>query len=301
MLGGYYHSLAAKAMRAQNNKRGEALFPLSEAQPQFGGTLSSQERGYIVGICEFDTVQFPWDSNLQLGNIDIDLICFHWNADDTKIQHIANSTTMQTVSSSLAIALSDFEASQSRSTRLGVFERPKSESSGVGKEQHEMLSPRHQTFTTSRLRDVVSYQISGQCFRPEDDSTIASQEECVDENASTSSHNAALTRLQFVVTSIFGLREAARFKSVPFEHYCSRLFMVSCGPNVTGDGLDGCSRQTLEFLCAYNPGASNSSDSDHGCCLAPSHSIILWRGFRCGLHPGYGHGIHLSEDCWKGE
>ena len=76
------------------------------------------------------------------------------------------------------------------------------------------------------------------------------------------SSNIALTRLQFVVTSIFGLREAARIKTEPFEQYASRLFMTSTGPNVVGDGLDGCSRETLDLLCSYNPDAAYTLDSE---------------------------------------
>ena len=168
-------------------------------------------------------------------------------SDDTKIQHIANSTTMQTLSSSLAIALADFEASQSRSAHLGLGFGSKtgegvSPLPPIGKSgaefNHEVPSPKHRPSTTSRIREAVSYQISGPCFKhEEDESTVASQEGCGVEDDTSASSDSALTRLQFVVTSIFGLREAARFKSVPFEHYASRLFMISTGPNVAGDGL----------------------------------------------------------------
>ena len=199
MLGGYYHRLATEANKSRGNKQ-KHLFP--NDQPQFGGTLSnsaalqSAGQGYVSGVY------------------------------DTKIQHIANSTTMQTVSSSLAIALTDFEASQSRSALLGGLGFVKRDSDLAG--FPEIPSPRHQTFTKS-----YSYQISEHCFRGDDESTVASEEPGHDDNASTSS-NAALTRLQFVVTSIYGLREAARFKTVPFEHYSSRLLMVSIGPNICG-------------------------------------------------------------------
>lgn len=237
MLGGYYQRLAAEANKSHSSKKNHDLFQLNEneAHPQFGGTLLSptttQSTGYISGIY------------------------------DTKIQHIANSTTMQTVSSSLAIALADFEASQSRSSLLGLGFGSKSERPEKAEfAQPEVPPPRHQT-TSSRIRDAVTYQISGQCFRGDDESTAASEEECGDENASTSS-NTPLTRLQFVVTSIFGLREAARFKSVPYEHYASRLFMISTGRNVAGDGLDGCSRESLDVLCSYQPDAAYTLDME---------------------------------------
>ena len=165
---------------------------------------------------------------------------------------------MQAVSSSLAIALADFEASQTRSNFLGLFRSSKDGNVLKNSEysQHEVPCPKHNNFTTSRLRDAVSHQISGYCFRGDDESTIASKEDCNVENASATvaQQEGTLTRLQFVVTSIFGLREAARFKSVPFEQYSSRLFMISSGPNVTGDGLDGCSKECLNFFRNYNPG-----------------------------------------------
>jgi hypothetical protein len=230
MLGGYYQRLAAEAKKSQNAHGGYHQFHWNE--PQFGGTLSnpaasSSNGGYIYGIY------------------------------DTKIQHIANSTTMQTVSSSLSIALADFEASQSRSALLGLGFEPTMKE--VVSTEQEVPTPRHRTSSKSH-GGVLSYQLGGHCFRGDDDSSAASQEKG-DDNESTSS-NVALTRLQFVVTSIFGLREAARIKVVPFEQYASRLFMTSTGPNVVGDGLDGCSRETLDLLCSYNPDAAYTLDSE---------------------------------------
>lgn len=220
MLGGYYQQLAMETNKSHGNNKQHHLFHLNEARPrQFGS--------YIVGLY------------------------------DIKIQNIANSTTMETVSSSLALALADFEASQSRSALLGLGfgskSKGKGSEKGAGEAQTELPSRRRQS-TRSRLKQAVSYQISGQCFRGSDESTVASQEGQEDENASTSS-NTSLTRLRFVVTSIFGLREAARLKTVPFDYHASRLFMYSIGPNVTGDGLNGCSRETLDFFCSYQPDA----------------------------------------------
>jgi len=229
MVGGYYKRLAAEAKKSQNQGGYHHQFHWNE--PQFGGTLSNPgdsagTGGYIYGIY------------------------------DTKIQHIANSTTMQTVSSSLSIALADFEASQSRSARLGLGFEPTKEFV-VGMDQ-EVPTPKHRT--SSKSRGVLSYQLGGHCFRGDDDSSVASQEK--DDDNESASSNIALTRLQFVVTSIFGLREAARIKLEPFEQYASRLFMTSTGPNVVGDGLDGCSRETLDLLCSYNPDAAYTLDSE---------------------------------------
>lgn len=219
MLGGYYQ--ATETNKSHSNQKQPLFFHLNEARPhRFGG--------YIVGLY------------------------------DIKIQNLANSTTMETVSSSLALALADFEASQSRSALLGLgFEssktKEKSSERGARVVQAELPSKRRQS-TRSRLKQAVSYQISGQCFRGGDESTVVSQECQEDENASVSS-NHSLTRLRFVVTSIFGLREAARLKKKVFDYYSSRLFLISIGPNVSGDGLNGCSRETLDFLCSYQPDA----------------------------------------------
>ena len=219
MLGGYYQ--ATETNKSHSNQKQPLFFHLNEARPhRFGG--------YIVGLY------------------------------DIKIQNLANSTTMETVSSSLALALADFEASQSRSALLGLgFEssktKEKSSERGARVVQAELPSKRRQS-TRSRLKQAVSYQISGQCFRGGDESTVVSQECQEDENASVSS-NHSLIRLRFVVTSIFGLREAARLKKKVFDYYSSRLFLISIGPNVSGDGLNGCSRETLDFLCSYQPDA----------------------------------------------
>jgi len=244
MLGDYYHRQIKKKSQKEHSNAKKAQLKHGSIiwnEPQFGGALSNHSLqdtgGYTVGIF------------------------------DKKIQHIANSTTMQTVSSSLAIALADFESSQALSSRLGRLDdiaengnkAPKfSRNSDIDHKQ--VPSPHHDTFTPSRLREVVSKQISGNCFRVDDDSTV-SQELGGVENSSIAS-NISVSRLQFVVTSVFGLREAARIKSTVYDHYASRLFMTSIGPNTLGDGLDGCSRETLNFLCSYNPDFAYSVDSE---------------------------------------
>lgn len=221
MLGGYYRRFSTESKEISIGKQRQLkYFSRRDIEPQQFG-------GYIMGIY------------------------------DTKIQHIANSTTMETVSSSLAIALADFQASQSRSVLLGLEFASKGKGRGsenVISKQPEMPPPSHQTSSRSRLRDAAMNRISRQCLSGDDDSTVTSQD---DENSCT---NTPITRLQYVVTSIFGLREAARLKCIPFEQFSSRLFMISTGPNVANDGLDGCSRQTLDFLRSYQPDAAYSLD-----------------------------------------
>lgn len=235
MLGGYYRRLSTETKGIYNGRQRQLMYlSRRDAEPQRFG-------GYIMGTY------------------------------DTKIQHIANSTTMETVSSSLAIALTDFEASQSRSVLLGLGFA----SANKGKEFEQAIvtqpeSPPPSHHTRSRLRDAAMNRISGQCLRGDDDSTVASHD---DENPCA---NTPITRLQFVVSSIFGLREAARLKSIPFEHFSSRLFMISTGPNVADDGLEGCSRETLDFLRSYQPDAIYSLDLDRFYA-----SLKTWGAYDC--------------------
>ena len=248
MLRGYYQKLDMDTNKSHVNDEQQHLFLSNETRPRQTGSY------YTVGLY------------------------------DTKVQDIANCTTMQTVSSSLALALADFEASQSRSL-LGVGFDSKRKRNGTVKitsvQNHikEMPSKRHQS-TRSRLKQKVAYQISGQCFRggDESESTDASQNDDYDDNdeiASATSSNSALTRLRFVVSSIFGLREVARFKIVPFDHYSSRLLMISSGQNVSGEGLNGCSRETLDFLCSYQPDAVSGAGL-HFLLFLSSHSPLTF-------------------------
>ena len=160
---------------------------------------------------------------------------------------------MATVSSTLAVALAEAEASQSRSMQLmlnnelgATLDR---KSTLDEAETPEIPSPKHSPFTSKRLRDAVSYQIGGHCFRVDDDSSQATAEQTEeDENA----RDVSLTRLQYVVTSVFGLREAARNRSTLFEDHASRIFMTSTGPNILGGETgthDDVERQTIVIIC----------------------------------------------------
>lgn len=58
------------------------------------------------------------------------------------------------------------------------------------------------------------------------------------------------------MTSIYALREAARYKTHHLYTYMSRSMLAFTGrPNI-GEGLDGCSRLTLDFFVAFNPDAA---------------------------------------------
>ena len=150
---------------------------------------------------------------------------------------------MQTVSSSLAVALAEAEASQSRSIQLRLnnelgtsLETGSAIDESGARATPEIPSPKQSPFASKRLRDVVSYQIGGHCFRADDESSVGTPPTEEDEHA----RDISLTRLQYVVTSVFGLREAARNRSTVFEHHASRFFMASTGPNIVGgETLDG--------------------------------------------------------------
>lgn len=72
----------------------------------------------------------------------------------------------------------------------------------------------------------------------------------------------SLARLQFTALSIAALREASRIKSNLFDTYLSRSSLSFTGQAVVGEGLDGCSRYTLDFLVYYTPDAALLLDSD---------------------------------------
>ena len=82
------------------------------------------------------------------------------------------------------------------------------------------------------------------------------------EGPPTTESNVSLTRLRFTVTSIFALREAARKKVDHYGAYLSRSLLTFTGRPVRGEGLDGCSRETLDFLVAYNPDSALLLDTD---------------------------------------
>ena len=169
---------------------------------------------------------------------------------DRKIQKLANSRTVQVVSSCLALALSEYEVARSRADALNKLNSTRSPSktpkrSGAGGMDYDA---EHQ----SLLQPVLS----------EDEGW---------EGPPTTESNVSLTRLRFTVTSIFALREAAREKIDQYGAYLSRSMLTFTGRPVRGEGLDGCSRETLEFLVAYNPDAAHLLDTE-----------TLHRGLYCG-------------------
>jgi hypothetical protein len=71
----------------------------------------------------------------------------------------------------------------------------------------------------------------------------------------------SLTRLRFTVVSIYALREVARGKLDSYKAFISRSSLVFTGANIIGEGLDGCSRDILDFFVSYSPDAALLLDS----------------------------------------
>lgn len=151
---------------------------------------------------------------------------------DTKIQNLAKSKSVEVISSCLALALSEFEVARSRASALNKL------NSTSGKKTN--YAPSGKPYPIESIGMIDSLKIE------------ANESEGTPSTASIVS----LTRLRFTVVSIFALREAARYKTDAFMAYLSRSMLTFTGSHIVGEGLDGCSRATLDFLVAYNPDAA---------------------------------------------
>ncbi|GKY93863.1 hypothetical protein MPSEU_000353200 [Mayamaea pseudoterrestris] len=151
---------------------------------------------------------------------------------DTKIQKLANSRTVQVISSCLALALSEYEVGRSRADALTKLnsstartpQRPRGRFGGG------ILPDESEDFTHSGL-----------------------DSDCDSEGPPSTESTMSITRLRFAVCSIFSLREAARYKYDHYEAYLSRSSLAYTGQQVVGEGLDGCARRTLDFIVSYDP------------------------------------------------
>jgi hypothetical protein len=273
MLGGYYHRL-----RQQRRETEKAFKRLGLGAG--GRSKSSRPRQSPQGLSGLDggaaSGQVPllgrmFASTIGIGNE------LEGNLDklvgvlDTKIQQLANSTTIEMISSVLAFALSEYEITQNRAdalskvnTATALRRAGSSANSLVSADADELEGlcyhfpiPKSAAFGLSPSPRKASALSSAQGYamqqpRSPIETTFSSNSHDFDSNSS----NMSLTRLKFVVASVYGLREAARPKQNHFRGYLSRAAMTFTGPNVVGDGLDGCSRETLEFLVAYDPDAA---------------------------------------------
>jgi hypothetical protein len=173
---------------------------------------------------------------------------------DLKIQQLANSRTVKVVSSCLALALSEYEVSRSRADALA---RLNSGSKGdmpwkISKrtEAHGVFGSLEQSAQrwVKSAKEKLGTQVEESTAFDSDDENGAGP-------PSTAS-SVSLSRLRFTVLSISALREAARFKLDPFATYLCRSFFSFTGQAVVGAGIDGCSRDTLDFLVSYSPDAA---------------------------------------------
>jgi hypothetical protein len=142
---------------------------------------------------------------------------------DQKVQMLANSPTVRVISSCLALSLSEYEMARSRADAL------------------------------TRLNSAATSNINGTAQGPI--SANVGDEDSLYDPPSTAS-TVSLTRLRFTVLSVYAFREVARSKRDYFLTYLSRASLTFTGFPVIGEGLDGCSRETLDFLLSYDPDAA---------------------------------------------
>lgn len=203
---------------------------------------------------------------------------------DRKIQKLANSRTVQVVSSCVALALSEYEVARSRADALNKLNSPQ--------------SPKKSQTPKRSGAGPSNYFDQPQLLQP-----VLSEDEGA-EGPPTTESIVSLTRLRYTVTSIFALREAAREKVDHFGAYLSRSMLTFTGRPVRGEGLDGCSRETLDFLVSYNPDSALLLDTDslyrglhHGKWMSVPMSDVMVRTLATALTvPGMQTTLALQEE-----
>jgi hypothetical protein len=153
---------------------------------------------------------------------------------DHRIQHLANSQTVEVISSCLSSALSEYEISRSRADAMTKL------NSGTLAAVTPLRAGGVSKASLARGNDSLRTE-----FEKTDDAHTS--------DAPSTSSSIALTRLEYAVTAIHALREAARENQDYFSNYVSRSCLSFSGYYPPCEGLDGCSRETLDFLVAYNP------------------------------------------------
>ena len=252
MLGGYYHR---KRKQLENNGN------MTRKQQKQSLTLGSIVSRSLGEDCEIDPASVTGLNQNKLVGIY-----------DLKVQELANSPTVQVVSSCLALALSEYEISQSRADALSKLnsmgETP--HRSGAGAFGPSLSPPSTAPFGLSPSRWLPNARKKVQQL-PEAyeslgvDTPYDSGLECSDledeGGPPSTASSVSLTRLRFTVVSIFALRESARFKLDYHQIFLCRSLLSFNGPHVVGEGLDGCSREVLDFFIAYNPDSALFLDS----------------------------------------
>jgi hypothetical protein len=233
MLGGYYHRTRTRGSSRGNYSHIEDADTLGGLLARVSGDIYEAHPALIGQMNHFKLV----------------------GVYDKKIQKLANSRTVQVVSSCLALALAESEVAHSRADALTNL-NPASSLKNKGNRSGA-------AFSTPSRTTGAKY---GGFSQPMPDS----DDEGGDGPPSTAS-SVSLTRLRFTVTSIFSLREAARYKVDLYGVYLSRSVMAFTGQPVVGEGLDGCARETLDFFVSYNPDAALLLDCD-----------VLFKGLKSG-------------------
>jgi len=165
---------------------------------------------------------------------------------DANLQQLTNSRTVQVISSCLVLALSEYEVSRSRAKALADFNTH----GGKGAQ-----SGSRQTIFRSQQQFLDQQTSAAMAPLTENDESGGLDSDGEGGPPSTAS-GISLTRLRFTVTSIIALREASRRKNQMYLTYLSRSMLAFTGRAIVGDGLDGCSRETLDFFRRYNPDAA---------------------------------------------
>ena len=242
MLGGYYHRKKSESFKKGHEKKSKTLggIVLSSLDDDFKGHPTVVNHNKLVGVY------------------------------DRKIQCLANSATVQVISSCIALALSEYEVSHSRADALAKLNSQAKTPlrAGVGKSEEHYgkfsCTPGTSAFglSPSRWRVAKNHFVDNDVEETNNEVRSFSSMDEGDQGPPSSASTVSLTRLRFTVVSIFALREAARWKKDNYTTFLSRASLVFTGPNVVGEGLDGCSREILDFLVAFSPDAALLLDSE---------------------------------------
>jgi hypothetical protein len=219
MLGGYYHRTRTRGASRGNYSHIEDADTLGGLLARVSGDIYEAHPALIGQMNHFKLV----------------------GVYDKKIQKLANSRTVQVVSSCLALALAESEVAYSRADAL------------------------------TKLNPASSVKKNGKRFKNGGDLQPMVDDSDDEEGPPSTASTVSLTRLRFTVTSIFSLREAARYKVDLYGVYLSRSVMAFTGQPVVGEGLDGCARETLDFFVSYQPDAALFLDCD-----------VLFKGLQSG-------------------
>jgi hypothetical protein len=252
MLGGYYHRKQATTRAgavgvSTNTKRRNSGKELQmQAVKTLGGMLT-QASGDVSYL----------DNHHKLEGVY-----------DAKIQHLAISTTVEGIASCLALALAEYEVSRSRADAIANLKdnaTPK-RTGGSGARKYATQHPPQATSSTSFFGtpSVANNMDPRGTHLPQQTQRATTPDQTGEsslDGAPASTSSISIARLRFTVVSIYALREAVRVKLDPFYAYLARSLMAFSGHAVIGEGLEGCSRETLDFLVAYNPDAALLLDS----------------------------------------